>query len=35
MKIRVLSEADCRAVINLRSAIELQAQAFAMLAEGK
>jgi hypothetical protein len=35
MKLRVLSEADCRAVIDMRTAIELQAQAFTMLAQGR
>ncbi|TMJ34712.1 MAG: ornithine cyclodeaminase family protein [Alphaproteobacteria bacterium] len=35
MKIRVLSEADCRAVLDMASAIELQAQAFAILSQGR
>ena len=35
MKIRVLSEADCRAVIDMRTAIDLQAKAFTTLAQGQ
>src|SRR5947209_4573756 len=34
MKIRVLSEPDCRAVLDMASAIDVQAQAFAMLSQG-
>jgi ornithine cyclodeaminase len=33
MKIRVLSEADCRAVMDVATAIELQAQAFTLLSQ--
>lgn len=35
MKLLVLSEADCRAVLDHRSAIDIQAQAFTWLAEGR
>jgi ornithine cyclodeaminase/alanine dehydrogenase-like protein (mu-crystallin family) len=35
MKFRLLSEADCRAVIDMRTAIDLQAKAFTMLAQGQ
>jgi ornithine cyclodeaminase/alanine dehydrogenase-like protein (mu-crystallin family) len=33
MRLRVLSEADCRAVLGMAAAIDLQAEAFALLAE--
>jgi ornithine cyclodeaminase/alanine dehydrogenase-like protein (mu-crystallin family) len=35
MKIRVLSEADCRAVIDMAAAIDIQAEAFGLLAANK
>lgn len=35
MKIRILTEADCRALLTMEEAIELQAEAFAMLAEDR
>ncbi|MSQ73806.1 MAG: ornithine cyclodeaminase family protein [Betaproteobacteria bacterium] len=35
MKIRVLSEADCRAVLDMSAAIDIQAEAFSLLAAGK
>lgn len=35
MKLRILSEADCRAVLDMAAAIEIQAEAFALLAEGR
>src|SRR4051812_36607303 len=35
MKIRVLSEADCRAVVDMKAAIDIQAEAFGLLAENK
>jgi ornithine cyclodeaminase/alanine dehydrogenase-like protein (mu-crystallin family) len=35
MKIRVLSEADCRAVLDMAAAIDIQAEAFGLLATGK
>jgi alanine dehydrogenase len=35
MKIKVLSEADCRAVLDMAAAIDIQAEAFALLAGGK
>lgn len=35
MKLRVLSEADCRAVLDMKDAIDIQAEAFAMLAAGR
>ncbi|HVL35790.1 MAG TPA: ornithine cyclodeaminase family protein [Burkholderiales bacterium] len=35
MKLRVLSEADCRAVIDMAAAIDVQAEAFRLLAAGK
>jgi ornithine cyclodeaminase/alanine dehydrogenase-like protein (mu-crystallin family) len=35
MKLRVLSEADCRTVLDIRSAIDIQAEAFTLLAEGR
>lgn len=34
MKLRILSEADCRAVLDMRVAIDIQAEAFALLAKG-
>jgi ornithine cyclodeaminase/alanine dehydrogenase-like protein (mu-crystallin family) len=35
MKLRILSEADCRVVLDMTAAIEIQAEAFALLAEGR
>ena len=35
MKIRVLSEADCRAVLDMAAAIDVQAEAFGLLAANK
>ncbi len=35
MKIRVLSETDCRAVLDMAAAIDIQAEAFGLLAAGK
>jgi ornithine cyclodeaminase/alanine dehydrogenase-like protein (mu-crystallin family) len=35
MKLRILSEADCRAVLDMAAAIEIQAEAFTLLAEGR
>lgn len=35
MKLRILSEADCRAVLDMNAAIDIQAEAFALLAAGK
>jgi ornithine cyclodeaminase len=35
MKLRVLSEADCRAVLDMATAIGAQAQAFTLLAQGR
>ena len=35
MKIRVLSEADCRAVIDMAAAIDIQAEAFGLLAANR
>jgi ornithine cyclodeaminase/alanine dehydrogenase-like protein (mu-crystallin family) len=35
MKLRILSEADCRAVLDMAAAIEIQAEAFALLAQGR
>jgi alanine dehydrogenase len=35
MKIRVLSEADCRAVVDMAAAIDIQAEAFGLLAANK
>lgn len=35
MKLRILSEADCRAVLDMKDAIDIQAEAFATLAAGK
>jgi ornithine cyclodeaminase len=35
MKVRILSEADCRAVLDMAAAIEIQAEAFALLAQGR
>ena len=35
MKIRILSESDVRAVIDMASAIDIQAEAFTLLAEGR
>ena len=34
MKLRVLSEADCRTLLGMRDAIDVQAEAFALLAGG-
>lgn len=34
MKLRILTEADCRALLGMRDAIDVQAQAFALLASG-
>jgi ornithine cyclodeaminase/alanine dehydrogenase-like protein (mu-crystallin family) len=34
MKLRILSEADCRAVLDMAAAIEIQAEAFTLLAKG-
>jgi ornithine cyclodeaminase/alanine dehydrogenase-like protein (mu-crystallin family) len=35
MKIRILSEADCRAVLDMATAIEVQAEAFTLLSQGR
>src|SRR5947209_3978964 len=35
MKLRVLSEADCHAVLDIAAAIEVQAQAFSLLSQGR
>lgn len=35
MKLRVLSEADCRDAIDMAAAIDLQAEAFSLLAQGR
>jgi ornithine cyclodeaminase/alanine dehydrogenase-like protein (mu-crystallin family) len=35
MKIRVLSESDCRAVLDMAAAIDIQAEAFGLLAAGR
>jgi ornithine cyclodeaminase/alanine dehydrogenase-like protein (mu-crystallin family) len=35
MKLRVLSEPDCRALMDMRAAIDVQAEAFALLASGR
>ncbi|HEY7245704.1 MAG TPA: ornithine cyclodeaminase family protein [Xanthobacteraceae bacterium] len=35
MKLRILSEADCRAALDVAGAIEVQAQAFRLLAQGR
>jgi ornithine cyclodeaminase/alanine dehydrogenase-like protein (mu-crystallin family) len=35
MKLRILSEADCRAVIDMDAAIDVQAEAFGLLAAGR
>ena len=35
MKLRILPEADCRALLDMAAAIEIQAEAFALLAEGR
>ena len=35
MKLRVLTEADCRALLGMREAIDIQAEAFALLAAGR
>lgn len=35
MRIRVLSESDCRAVLDMAAAIDVQAEAFGLLAAGK
>ena len=34
MKLRILSEADCRAVLDMAAAIDIQAEAFTLLANG-
>jgi len=34
MKLRILTEADCRALLGMRDAIDVQAQAFSLLAAG-
>src|SRR5690349_9796008 len=35
MKIRILSEADCRAALDMRAAIDIQKEAFTLLSEGR
>jgi ornithine cyclodeaminase/alanine dehydrogenase-like protein (mu-crystallin family) len=35
MKLRILSEADCRSVLGMTAAIDVQAEAFALLASGR
>src|ERR1700761_311169 len=35
MKLRILSEADCRALLDMKAAIAVQAEAFALLAQGR
>jgi ornithine cyclodeaminase/alanine dehydrogenase-like protein (mu-crystallin family) len=35
MKLRILSEADCRAVLDMAAAIEIQEEAFTLLAQGR
>jgi ornithine cyclodeaminase/alanine dehydrogenase-like protein (mu-crystallin family) len=35
MKLRVLSEADCRTLLDMRAAIDIQAEAFTVLASGR
>ena len=35
MKLRILTEADCRALLSMREAIGIQAEAFALLAAGR
>lgn len=35
MKLRILSEADCRTVLDMNAAIDIQAEAFGLLAAGK
>jgi ornithine cyclodeaminase/alanine dehydrogenase-like protein (mu-crystallin family) len=35
MKLRVLSQSDCRALMDMRAAIDVQAEAFALLASGR
>lgn len=35
MKLRILTEADCRALLGMREAIDVQAEAFALLAAGR
>ena len=35
MKIRILSESDVRAVIDMAAAIDIQAEAFTLLAKGR
>lgn len=35
MKLRILTEADCRALLGMREAIDIQAEAFALLAAGR
>lgn len=35
MKVRILTESDCRALLGMREAIDIQAEAFALLADGQ
>jgi ornithine cyclodeaminase len=35
MKLRILAQADCRAALDMAGAIEAQAQAFRLLAQGR
>jgi len=35
MKLRILSEADCRAVLDMATAIDVQSEAFTLLAQGR
>jgi ornithine cyclodeaminase/alanine dehydrogenase-like protein (mu-crystallin family) len=35
MKLRILSESDCRTVLDMAAAIDIQSEAFALLAEGR
>src|SRR5262245_23280017 len=35
MKLRILSEADCRALLGMEEAIQIQGEAFALLSEGR
>jgi ornithine cyclodeaminase len=35
MKLRILSEADCRSVLDMAAAIDVQAEAFSLLAQGR
>ena len=35
MKLRILSESDCRAVLDMAAAIDIQSEAFALLAAGR